>query len=577
MFKSKLHFVYLASFSLIIGGLLVSLNPPRLNQTSTDTTSVLALTTCSLPTTAISLVYNSQSRLEIKLDTQTLTDISRVDFIFIDSESSGNEILIGKGLKDTTTLQMWRTIWDTRFYKPITASFPGRFKATVRFKNNTACTTPVSGTFSIPTNNTTTTPTIDAVIMPTQWNTLVNTSINVNVDLINIPPELQPFVLTNWQPQIGFISSPFTKSSSYFSGSSAGNGKLKINVVYSGKSLFREIDVAVYTSSTQTTNDTTSSEPSTTDTSSPEPTTTNTTDTTDTTSSDDATSDDLPELADDADLDSIITTLAPTNIEPSKITAPSRAIALILNSNQEIKTCIATRLGDTTLSNILRENRRPRSNEFKRLVNCFEQQRNVIPSILAPVAPEEVKAETLVNPSAVAIKNLTNAKKQTESGSDKTTLVISGSAKPNESVLLYVFSEPLVLATLADSDGNWTYSLEDPLDAGEHEVYALVDRGDGVYESSNVASFFIGSAEATEENPDGLSLELITEPTVTANNRSANIYIAATVGIVVFSATVVAGLLIIKFNSKKPSSIFEGQIPTDASEDVTYKEFTDRQ
>ena len=112
-----------------------------------------------------------------------------------------------------------------------------------------------------------------------------------------------------------------------------------------------------------------------------------------------------------------------------------------------------------------------------------------------------------------------------------------------------------MLTTTTDGDGNWSYELEDPLANGEHEVYALVDKGDGNYERSSVASFFIGTAEASDENPDGLSLELLTEPTVSANNRSVNLFIAATIGVVTFVAVIVVSYALQKFRAPKESMI----------------------
>ena len=80
-------------------------------------------------------------------------------------------------------------------------------------------------------------------------------------------------------------------------------------------------------------------------------------------------------------------------------------------------------------------------------------------------------------------------------------MVVTGKAKPFQTVLVYIFSEPLVMTTTADADGNWSYELENPLEPGQHEVYAVVDEGDGQYKKSDPWGFIIGRAEAFCRKP----------------------------------------------------------------------------
>ena len=235
-----------------------------------------------------------------------------------------------------------------------------------------------------------------------------------------------------------------------------------------------------------------------------------------------------------------------TTEDDEKRTPPKETfekIKRVVENNDEFQECVDSLLGED-YDRIIDENRRPNTGEFRRFLPCFATQNYVIPSILSPVPPEEVRE--VKESKKVEFRQIKNEKKVDELGNERVALVLSGTTEPNTDVLIYVFSEPLVLATVSDDEGNWSYSLEDPLESGEHEVYALVEKGDGEYERSSVASFVIGEAEATEENPNGYSLELLVEPTITASNRSINLFIAVLVGLVSFSAIVVVSYIVQK-------------------------------
>lgn len=79
---------------------------------------------------------------------------------------------------------------------------------------------------------------------------------------------------------------------------------------------------------------------------------------------------------------------------------------------------------------------------------------------------------------------------------------ISGTAIPNSTVSLYVYSSIAILATVqADENGNWNHTFEQQLKDGEHDIYAAINDGNGKIEAkSNPKSFFIKEAQAAEIN-----------------------------------------------------------------------------
>lgn len=105
--------------------------------------------------------------------------------------------------------------------------------------------------------------------------------------------------------------------------------------------------------------------------------------------------------------------------------------------------------------------------------------------------PQELKAApvSIVLTTEKAEVNMTNEKKG--------KVVLSGKAEPNTTIYLYIFSEPIVVSVDTDSAGNWSYTLDQELDAGKHDVYVAVKNDDGTIKAKSLPySFFVGQATA---------------------------------------------------------------------------------
>ena len=121
---------------------------------------------------------------------------------------------------------------------------------------------------------------------------------------------------------------------------------------------------------------------------------------------------------------------------------------------------------------------------------------------------------------------------------DASALILSGQGPANSDILIYVFSEPLVLTSETDENGNWTYVLENPLEPGDHEIYAAVADDSGNFERSDQLAFSVSQVASTEENPNGLSLTL-----ASTNNTTAVQYMVGAAGVVLLA--LIAFLIVI--------------------------------
>ncbi|MFZ6036123.1 MAG: Ig-like domain-containing protein [Patescibacteria group bacterium] len=80
-------------------------------------------------------------------------------------------------------------------------------------------------------------------------------------------------------------------------------------------------------------------------------------------------------------------------------------------------------------------------------------------------------------------------------------IVISGTGPANTYLTLYIYSNPIVVTTKTDAQGNFVYTLDSGLDDGKHEVYVTVTDDTGkIEEKSAPFAFFIRQAQAVSED-----------------------------------------------------------------------------
>jgi len=452
--------------------------------------------------------------------------------------------VLGRGKKDNINNQ-WFMPWNTLY------SQPGQhgLTAVIHGNGNTECTTePIL----VNVNNPHIEP-LQANMSHPSWNGLTNTPVDFIIDYQETAPygtaNLSEFAVVNWSAiSRGSVSGELGSVGHFSSGPDGGNGTVRAIIKYGGQSLTLDSHVMITSPYVTTTSpyDTTTS---------PYDTTTNTSGGTNssTTGTEKPTS--LPSDPNSGSQNTQTTNHAGTTAQLIK---PAEVAALIIKSEDPVDKCVVEKIGEENIQYWKEKNRSPNSDEFHKFLSCFKDQKFVIPSVLAPVPPNKVVST--VESSLVKLSKPTNEDKAIpDSNKKKKVLVFSGTTTPNTNVLFYVFSEPLVLATTSDSNGVWTYTLEDPLASGEHEVYALVEKGNGEYERSGVEKFVIGKAEASDANPNGYSLGLISEPTITASNRTANLFIAATIGMVTFISVILFSFWIQRL--RRPSVAMMSEVP----------------
>lgn len=108
---------------------------------------------------------------------------------------------------------------------------------------------------------------------------------------------------------------------------------------------------------------------------------------------------------------------------------------------------------------------------------------------------------------------------EVETVPDAGEIVFSGTALPNSIVTLYIFSTPIVVTVKADANGEWTYTLDQELEDGEHNVFvASVDTTGRILAKSDPIPFVKTAAAVEFVNSDVIGAAAPTRDGFLTNN-----------------------------------------------------------
>lgn len=323
-----------------------------------------------------------------------------------------------------------------------------------------------------------------------------------------------PYALYYWQTSIGALASVNNNTAQFSTGKTEGKGTILVRATYGGKSTEVSIPIVVRSLDSPL----------------PEPTT-----------SDDS---------------AVEKTSVESETESENESESEQTISreTTLQNNPVSQNCVISAIGAERYKAINSGEVRPTIEEIQKFKACFASSNYIIPYNFAPVEPNKVGE--LPKTDRVSVKTPTNSVINSGSEDEKVVLLFSGTAAPNSLVLLYIFSDPLVLTTSANENGEWTYVLEDPIEPGDHEVYTVVDRGNGVYERSDPIAFsIVGTAEAADSNPAGLSLRLSDQTTPEKSRRSLVIYAIGSAATLLVVGLAVLIILRIRRNSNSLANL----------------------
>ncbi|HPF31239.1 MAG TPA: hypothetical protein PLO25_02975 [Candidatus Saccharibacteria bacterium] len=537
----KKHFFSKLMLTVLIIGTVIAINLTNINnsfsQTVTNDCSNLSMTVTNANNSITNYLYGE---VYVKISTPSIPQPTKITVM-------ANQKIIGQAQPSSSNTWLFKwvsSVWPT----------PGNVSLDVKIQYN-------EGYFCQITNDViyriSSAPSIflNSYSIPSKLSVMVNSinSIKLTSSLLPTPDlieyyDINPYVIYEW-PSVTPLGNLYVTESNFsnndninfFANNKIGNDTIFAKAIYGGVEKIIEIPISVNSNQTNP---------------SPENPNTSVSNNISTDSSDDITS-------------SSNTSSSATNETTQAIpTTETQITSSKLQVSKITQSCLESEINPDRYLEIINKDSLMTANELEKTMNCFATSKYILPSIFSPINPLEIE-KINVDSRLVSISKIENVPTTVESSNGE-LLKISGKSKPESLVLIYIYSDPLIITTKSDKEGNWQYTINDPMQPGKHEVYVVVNKEDGSFNRSNSFEFIISNVAASELNPNGLNLKLSGNPTETASQSNNNLIYYVTVSTFVILVAIMILLIIIKINKNKnkflvPSVTDISQINTNES------------
>lgn len=164
---------------------------------------------------------------------------------------------------------------------------------------------------------------------------------------------------------------------------------------------------------------------------------------------------------------------------------------------EDVKSCLSSTVTDERMEELKLGKDKPTESEKEDVKSCLANLNDVQTKIV-PAPSEEVPFMEEVK--AVQVKStFTQTVKMGENVEDK-RLVLSGKGPKNTIVDIYIYSDPIVVTTQTDENGDFIYKMSEPLNSGSHIAYAVYKQNDGTNVRSAVYNFEVAAADTSANN-----------------------------------------------------------------------------
>jgi len=222
----------------------------------------------------------------------------------------------------------------------------------------------------------------------------------------------------------------------------------------------------------------------------------------------------------------------------------------VLKVDTKIKECINSAVTKGRLAKIKAGDIEPTNSERSKVAVCFEKI-NDLQLVFLPIPPDQIPF-LKVDSSLVSIKSVKTTYQKSDSGKEQPLVTYTGAGKPNSSLDLYFFSDPIVVTVDTDANGTWSYNLDVPLDPGTHVSYVAAKTG-GEAVRSEVFRFSVAQAEAADGREGGLIVKN------TGFADQVNNYLVLVGGLVLIGLAGLVSIVIYR-NRKKTQQNFNDEL-----------------
>lgn len=159
----------------------------------------------------------------------------------------------------------------------------------------------------------------------------------------------------------------------------------------------------------------------------------------------------------------------------------------------EIESCLESAVGKDRFDEINSGRSEPTDAERARGDACFGRLHEDQVKFLLP--PPAQVPYLPPDPGLIGVVGITQDTREIDGKSVGGSVLLSGKGPPNSTVSIYIYSEPIVVTTKTDENGDWVYELNQPLEGEQHVAYATVRNESGDVVRSSVFNFTVSAAE----------------------------------------------------------------------------------
>lgn len=213
------------------------------------------------------------------------------------------------------------------------------------------------------------------------------------------------------------------------------------------------------------------------------------------------------------------------NLEQSTTRPP-----LIIQAPSSVEQCLIEKLGDDRYHAIVNERKDPSETEKLAVETCFNQI-EVSQRLFLPPLPELIPFIE-ADPAVVQINKIRVNEREYQS-----TIVLSGRSLPDTIVDIYIFSDPIVVTTKTDQNGDWHYELSYHIADGDHEIYSVVHHPEKGLVKSEVSLINVATAQTLDAAGNPAELLVVQQ----AKQQPIRNYLTIAVGIALMSSLLILG------------------------------------
>ncbi|MES2436976.1 MAG: hypothetical protein V4519_03100 [Patescibacteria group bacterium] len=139
-------------------------------------------------------------------------------------------------------------------------------------------------------------------------------------------------------------------------------------------------------------------------------------------------------------------------------------------------------------------------------VHVFKTDPSIFTSQIIPSQYQDPHTAGITASNIFEVRNISYV---ASSSTDSKSIVVEGTALPNSTLTLFIYSNPIIASVKANAQGLWKYIVTDPLEDGNHTLYIASVNGEGTIVSKSEPTSFSKTPKSIVLETVGLTQDVL--------------------------------------------------------------------